>query len=110
MKYQIGTKIRGFKGFKKLGVKYFEGLYKEPKRSNLNKILKFISYFLIMINEELNGDLYSIVTKDDLFSILHYFKKDMSVGPYMWSMESFIDFFDMLVVDLLRVLEKVITS
>jgi hypothetical protein len=91
-----GTKVRGFKGLAELGVKHFEGIYKEPKRENLAEILKVISYFPRMINEELNEDLYILVTKEELFSILQYFKKDKSPGPDGWLVEFYIEFFDSL--------------
>ena len=65
-----GTKVRGFKGSVELGFKHFEGIYKEQKRENLVDILKFISYFPRMINEDIDEDLYILVTKEELFSIL----------------------------------------
>ena len=65
-----GTKVRGFKGSVELGFKHFEGIYKEPKRTNFANILKVICYFPRMINEELNEDLYRLVNKEELFSIL----------------------------------------
>ena len=45
--------------------------------------------------------------KQELFSILHTFKKDRNLGPDGWSVEFYLDFFKPLGEDLLGVVEEV---
>jgi hypothetical protein len=56
-------------------------LNQELDKENLVKILKVISLFPRMVNEETNEELYSPVKKEELTAILHSFKKDKSPRP-----------------------------
>jgi hypothetical protein len=47
------------------------------------------------------------VSRDELFHVLGTFGKDKSPGPDGWTVEFYIDFFDMLGEDLLWVVEDV---
>jgi hypothetical protein len=85
------------KAWQKLGVNHFEGLFKEPKRMNLDKTLKVISHFPRMINE----DLYILVNKEELVVVLQYFRKDKSPRPHGWSVEFYLELFEFLGDELL---------
>lgn len=45
------------------------------------------------------------VTKEELGAAIKWFKKDKSPGPYGWTIEFYIDFFDILGDDLLKIVE-----
>lgn len=85
--------VRGFWELVDLGVKHFEGTYHEPNRVNLEKILKLISCFPRMVNDDDNQSLYSLMTKEDLNTILLSFKKEWIPSIDGWSMEFYIEIF-----------------
>jgi hypothetical protein len=67
---QDGIKISGFKALANLGVKYFEGLFREPDRVNMAKKLKIISFFSRMIDNVHSEDLFKLVVKEELLAVL----------------------------------------
>lgn len=58
----------------------FKGIIKETKRANIEEILKVVSYFPKMVNDEENERLFRIITKEELLFVLNSFKKDRSSG------------------------------
>ena len=54
-----------------------------------------------------NENLYKEVSKEDLLKVLHYFQKYRSLGPEGWTIEFFMDFFNLLGEDPLWVIEDV---
>lgn len=102
-----GSRVSGSGGS---GIRHFERLYQEPERANLAKILKVISFFPRMVNEEDNEVLFSPITKEELNNVLYSFKKERSMSPNDWSVKFFIDFFKLLGTDLLRVVEEIRTT
>jgi len=77
---------------------------------NLAKILKVVSSFPCMVNKETNEELCNPITKEELFLLLKYFRKDRSREQDGWSVEFYIEFFYLLGTNLLQVLEEVRTS
>ena len=53
------------------------------------------------VAEEDNGDLMKEVSEDELKEVLGSFQKDKSPGPDGWSMDFFLDLFEILGRDLL---------
>jgi hypothetical protein len=53
-----------------LRVKYFEGLYKELERVNMDDNLKLFFYFPMMINEDLNEYMFRPMNKEKLIIVL----------------------------------------
>jgi hypothetical protein len=88
-------------------VKFFEEVFKEPDRENIEEILKVESYSPRLVGEEENERMYRAVTREELICFLNSYKKYRSPGPYGWTMEFYIEFFDLLGEDLLRVVEEV---
>ena len=68
-----------------LGVDHFLNLFNESKHVNMGKILKLISFFPRLIDEEENHDLYKEVTKSELLAIMSSFKMDKSPRPGDWT-------------------------
>jgi hypothetical protein len=85
-----GLRIRGFSGLVDLGVKYFESMYKEPKRITLAKTFEVIFYFPRMIHEDMLVDIYRLVTIEELEEIMHSYKNKI---PSLdgWMMELYIE-------------------
>jgi hypothetical protein len=62
-----------------------------------------------LVGEEENERMYRAVTREELIYVLNSFKKDRSPGLDGWTVEFYIEFFDLLGEDLLRVVEEVRT-
>jgi hypothetical protein len=60
-----------------------------------------------MVEEEYNAHLFKEITSEELVMIMSSFQKERSHGLDGWPIEFFIDFYDVLGVDLLRMVEKV---
>jgi hypothetical protein len=63
-----------------LGVDYFKSLFKELKQVNMGEILKKIHLFQRIIKDEVNQDLYRVITKEELSSVIFIFRKDKIIG------------------------------
>jgi hypothetical protein len=83
---------------------------KKPDRENIAETMKLTSFFPIFVLEDNNQILMEEVSKDELQSILAFFKKDKSLGPKEWTMEFFIEFYDILDENLIKVVEEVKSS
>jgi hypothetical protein len=64
------------------------------------------SYFPRFVIEEENQTLMEEVSKDELKSILASFKRDKKPRPGGWLVDLFIEFYDLLEKDLVRVVEE----
>ena len=102
-----GRKVRTFQGLAEIGVAHFEQLYRDIEKVNIVKILKVVSYFTRLVQEEDNVRLYGQVTKEELLAVLNSFYKDKSPSLDRWTKELFIRFFDLFGDDLSRVVEKI---
>jgi hypothetical protein len=47
-----------------LGVKHFPYIFKEPERENIGEILKVVSYFPKMVEDEDNEELFNEVSRE----------------------------------------------
>jgi hypothetical protein len=81
-------------------------LFKESKHVKFGNILKQISLFLKLIDEEVNEDLYCEITKEKLLAVISNFRKDKSPRPDGWTVEFFEHFFDIVEDSLLHVVQE----
>eukprot|EP01018_Ginkgo_biloba_P032610 Gb_14068 [translate_table: standard] len=102
-----GNKVRGFKDLAAFAVQHFNELFKEPDRINIGEIIKVVTYFPRMVGNEDNAILFREITKEELLVVLNALQKEKSPGPDGWSVEFYLDFFELLGEDLLRVIEEV---
>jgi hypothetical protein len=58
------------------------------------------------LDEVGNQDIFAEVTENKLKEIIHSFQKDKIPGPYGWTIEFYLAFFDLLGADLLQVVEE----
>jgi hypothetical protein len=104
-----GNYVHGFHNLAALGVDHFKGLFKEPDKINMDVILKQISLFPQLIEEEENGNMYKEISKEELRGVLASFKKDKSLWLDGWTTKFFQHFFDIVGDDLVQVVEEVHT-
>jgi hypothetical protein len=84
MSSQDGSKVRGFQGLVDMVVHHFESMFKEHVGANVEEILKAVSFFPRMVNNELCEKLYILVTKEELLVVLSTFRKEKILGPDHW--------------------------
>jgi hypothetical protein len=83
-------------------VDHFNNLFKEPPQVKMEEVLKLISFFPRMIEEEDNRDLFHEISKEELLAIIYSFKRDKISSQDEWNDEFFKDFFDIIETDILR--------
>jgi hypothetical protein len=64
-------------------------------------------YFPSFANEEDNRMLMEEVTLEELKGVMRSFQKEKIRGPYGWTIEFFLGFFDLLGQDILRLVEEI---
>jgi hypothetical protein len=92
------------------GVKYFSDIFKKPVDSNITQMLKVINLFPRYFSEEDGQALFKEVTTDEILGVLKGFKKDKSPGPDGWSVEFYLEFFELLKNDLVEMIEEIRVS
>ena len=97
--------MEGFKDIAAAGVKHFETLFQEESNLHLHEVVKSDGYFPTTISVEDNEELIKPVTLQEIQSILTLGKNDKSPGLDGLPVEVYRVLFDVLVVDLLRVIE-----
>jgi hypothetical protein len=65
-----------------------------------------VQYFLGFTSEEDNRMLMEKVTLEELKDVMNSFQKDKSPGPYGWTIEFFLGFFDTIGQDILSLFEE----
>jgi len=68
------------------------------------------SYFPRLVGEEENEMMYRVVTREELLHIINSFKKDRSLVLDGWTIEFYIEFFNLLGEDILKVVKEVRNS
>jgi hypothetical protein len=68
--------------------------------------MKVVRIFPRCFDQRMNEELEVEVTKEELKAILYTFKKAKSPRPNGWTVEFYLGFYDLLEVELLRVIEE----
>ena len=100
-----GNMVEGFEAIAEAGVKHFESLFQEESNLHLPEVVMSDGYFPTSITEEENEELIKSVTLQEIQSILTLSKNDKSPGPDGLPVEVYRALFDVLGMDLLRVIE-----
>lgn len=87
-------------------LRFFENQYKRTDDRSFRDILWGIELFPQMFNDEINDQIFQLVTKEELLKTLKIFKKDKCPGPDGWSIEFFCHFFEFIKSDLLKMVEE----
>ena len=100
-----GNLVQGFDSIDGEGVHHFESLFQEEKNLYLPELLKIAGNFPTSITEEENEDILTLVTLKEIQYVLSLSKNDKSPGPDGIPVEAYRDLFDVLGLELLRVVE-----
>ena len=92
-------------GLKNLGIRHFSQIFKDDDRSCILAQLKVIMLFPSMLSIEEARCFFEEVSLVEIEGDLKYFKKDKSPGPDGWTIEFFLELFEILGDDLLKVVE-----
>jgi hypothetical protein len=61
-----------------LGVAHFEKIYREPRHSKVVEMLKILSYFPSLVEDDDNREFYKEISQEELFATISCFKRDKS--------------------------------
>ena len=101
-----GVLVSSFDGLVGLGVRHFGDLFTAPIGLSLVEIVRVAHFFPCFVDDNDNMRLMEVITDNELLKILHSFQKDKSLRPDGWPVEFYIGFFDLVRVDLLKVVEE----
>jgi hypothetical protein len=73
----------------------------------MGNIMKVLSFFPRMVNDDENAQLFKEISSEELVVVMSSFQKEKSLGSDGWPIEFFIDLYDVVGLDLLRMVEEV---
>jgi hypothetical protein len=79
----------------------------EPEHLDIGNIVKVISHYPQMVNEEDNVQMMKEISFEELMFVMNSFQKEKILGPDKWPIEFFNDFFDVIGEDLMCMIEEV---
>jgi len=85
---------------------YFEEVYKDSGSSDINSQMKILQYFPRLFSEEEGNQGGYAITLKEVEHVLKGFAKAKSPGPDGWPVEFFLEFFDILGLSLLNMVEE----
>ena len=91
---------------KLLGKQHFSSLFGDDKSTNIADQLRVIRLFPCMTSDDDIDCFLKPITIQKVEAVLRGFKKDKSLGPDGWSVEFFLDFFDLVGEDLVLAAEQ----
>ena len=100
-----GRRCESFEELAETGVEYFQNLFKAPAGAHIAEIMQVAQVFPRFVGEEENNLLMEEVSEEELKVALQSFQKDKSPSPDGWTIEFFIDLYDLLGADILKVVE-----
>jgi len=86
---------------------HFLGLYSDDGGTNIEDQLKVISLYPRMFSKAEGIPMGREVTISEVEKALRSFAKDKSPGPYGWTVEFYLEFFEVLGEDLVKMVEYV---
>ena len=72
---------------------------------DMQKMLKVISFFLIIIEANDKNVLYQEISNDYIKRVMQYFQKDIRSGSHGYPIELFLEIFELVEEDILRMVE-----
>ena len=101
---EVGSHV-SFEDKASCGVRHFQYLFKAPQQASIAEVIRTALLFPRFVDEGGNRDLMKEVSEEELKEVLGSFQKDKSPGPDGWTIEFFLDLFEILGRDLLQVVE-----
>lgn len=89
-----------------LGNTHFHQLFRAPHGASLAKIIHISRLFPLFVNHDALEDFTKPMTMGELESSLKWFKKDKITGLDGWTIEFYHAFFEIIGLDLLKVVEE----
>lgn len=80
--------------------------YREPGNSTIVEQIGVIKEYPRLFTEQEGEDIMLPVTLQEIYSVLKRFAKDKSPGPDGWTSELFLEFFDIMGLDILAMVEE----
>jgi len=105
-----GVSHTNFEEKARCGVDHFQNLFRAPNQANIAEVIRLAQKFPRFVDEEGNRRLMAVISEEELKAVLGSFQKDKSPGPDGWSIEFFLDLFDLFGNDLMAVIEDTRTS
>ena len=105
LKDRNGDLIEDDTKLKALGVQHFSDLFSNDGKTNIEAQLNVIRLFPSFVQEEDKELFFSDFTLPEVECVLKGFKKDKSPGLNGWPVEFYLHFFDLVFLDILKVIE-----
>ena len=96
-----GTSHVSFEEKARCGVNHFQHLFKAPLQASIEEVIRLAQMFPRFVDEAGNRDLMMEVLEKELKEVMGSFQKDKSLGLDGWTIDFFLDLFDILGKDLL---------
>jgi len=100
-----GVTHHTFEDKARCGVNHFQNLFKAPEQASIAEVIRVAQLFPRFVDDEGNQALMKEVDEEEIKAALSSFQKDKSPGPDGWSIEFFLDLFEVLGNDLRLVVE-----
>lgn len=92
-----------------MGIQHFQTIFKTPQHACLSDIMHIVQEFPRFVIEEDFEELHQAITPTELEYVLWWFMKYKSPDPNGWTIELFLNFYELIRRDLLAVVEKCLT-
>ena len=96
-----GTSHVSFEEKARCGVNHFQHLFKALPQESIEEVIRMAQLFPHFVDEGGNLDLMKEVSEEELKQVMGSFQKDKSPGPDGWTIEFFLDLFEILGRDIL---------
>jgi len=87
-------------------VNFFEHAYKTKDSNGIDNQIWTSNSYPTMFDSTKNEDLYKAVDLEEVHTVLKSFTKDKFPGPDGWTIALFLFFFDLMGLDLVRMVEE----
>jgi len=95
-----------FESLSALGQSHFQNLFADQGEIIIVEVIKTVQCFPRYVEEEEVKDLMSIVTKEEVESVINSMARGKSPGPDGWTIELFHHFFDLIGAEITEVVEE----
>jgi hypothetical protein len=87
-------------------MRYFSSFYKETEHNRIEEHIVAVRLYPRIVSAEDVTTLEKPCTVEEILEFLKGFTKDKSLGPDGWTVEFFLNFFDLVASDLLEAVEE----
>eukprot|EP00253_Pinus_taeda_P011344 PITA_11344 len=106
LKDEEGRELKTFTELSSLGTRHFQKIFSDRGETTIAEIIRTTQCFPRFIEEGMNDDLTTPVSKEEVEAAMKSMGKDKSPGPDGWTVELFLHFFDLIGFDMAEVVEE----